>query len=58
MTNYPFWGGPWDGDRIEYADDETPDRYLGIFVTRKKTDGTHQRNVGRGRPRAIQTGNS
>ena len=29
MTTYPFWGGPWDGDVMEYADHETPDDYLG-----------------------------
>jgi hypothetical protein len=29
MTVYPFLGGPWDGDEIEYADGKSPDDYLG-----------------------------
>lgn len=28
-TTYSFWGGPWDGDVMEYTDHETPSDYIG-----------------------------
>ncbi len=44
VTAYPCWGGPWDGDTIDYADHETPDDYLGpddIPIVNGKLDGLY-----------------
>ena len=47
VTAYPFWGGPWDGDMIDYADHETPDDYLGpddVSIVNGKLEGLYLLN--------------